>query len=244
MDFKVLFDKDAAAPNFKVGWGFSLFSEGILFDTGEDSFSLIHNLKEAKVKLDSIQAVVISHQHWDHTGGLWGLLEARKGLKVYGCPAFSGDFKKKVTELGGQYIEAEGLTCIKRHIYTTGEIAGSYKTVPRAEQALVVKTGEILVVIVGCAHAGAVQIIEKVKGFFPKQDIDLLMGGFHLIEKEKREIKLIAQSLKSLGIKHIGSGHCTGYEAEQIFKEVFGEKSIALKAGQTIKMLNSKKLVL
>ena len=72
MQIKVLFDKDALNKTLYAGWGVSfLIGESILFDTGENGEWLIHNIKQLKVDLNKLQAAVISHDHWDHTRGLW-----------------------------------------------------------------------------------------------------------------------------------------------------------------------------
>ncbi len=57
----------------------------ILYDTGESGEVLSHNLKILGLSLQNIEAIVISHGHWDHTGGLlWVLQEiARDDTLVY-----------------------------------------------------------------------------------------------------------------------------------------------------------------
>ncbi|MFX0113847.1 MAG: MBL fold metallo-hydrolase [Candidatus Hodarchaeota archaeon] len=42
----------------------------LLFDTGPSSVAFRHNLAELKVDLTAIDAIVLSHGHWDHVGGL------------------------------------------------------------------------------------------------------------------------------------------------------------------------------
>ncbi|MFO7889374.1 MAG: hypothetical protein R6V04_03445, partial [bacterium] len=86
-----------------------------------------------------------------------------------------------------------------------------------SEQSLVVKSKKGLVVITGCSHPGITKIVEKVREIFTKQTIYLVFGGFHLMNRERREIKLIVEKLKDLGINYVGPTHCTGYEAQQIF---------------------------
>ncbi len=55
----------------------------VLWDTGGSGEVLLHNMRVAGVDLQSIQAVAISHAHYDHTGGLPALLALRPGLPVY-----------------------------------------------------------------------------------------------------------------------------------------------------------------
>ncbi|MCF7878659.1 MAG: MBL fold metallo-hydrolase [Candidatus Omnitrophica bacterium] len=234
MDFKILFDKNAISSEFKTGWGFAVFIDGVLFDTGEDGNRLLYNLEAEGIDTNSIEKIVLSHDHWDHTGGLWPLLEAKKNLKIYGCPGFSDQIKDKIKDSGAEFIESNRSLQIKPNIYTTGEISGFYKSMKISEQSLVVKSKKGLVAITGCSHPGVVKIVEKVKESFKNEDIHLVFGGFHLMNKEKREIKLIAQKLKDLGINYVGPTHCTGYEAQQIFRKIFGNKYISIKVGKTI----------
>jgi len=188
------------------------------------------------VDIYSIEAVVVSHDHWDHTGGLWDLLKLRKGLKVYGCFGFSQNFKDKVKEEGGLFQESDAFMQITSNIYVTGEIAGRYKGNYIAEQGLVIKTKSGLVVIVGCSHPGIIRIIDKIREKFPNQKIEMVFGGFHMIDKDKREIKIIAEELKARGVEKLGPSHCTGYDAQAIFKKEYKDKFISIKAGQVFEV--------
>ncbi len=234
MNIKILFDKSAADNKFKTGWGFSLFIDGVLFDTGEDGDFLISNLKAANIDIGSIKKIVISHDHWDHTGGLWGILKIKNDLEVYGCEGFSRETKDKIKDSGAKFIEVNQQMQIKPNIYTSGQILGFYKAEQIAEQALIIKSEKGLVVITGCSHPGILKMIEGVGENFFGEDIYLVLGGFHLMNKEKREIKLTAEKIKEANINYVGPTHCTGYQAQQILKKVFGEKYISIKVGETI----------
>ncbi len=47
----------------------------VLFDTGQYADGIIHNANLLGVDLHSIDAIVLSHNHYDHTGGLLGILK-------------------------------------------------------------------------------------------------------------------------------------------------------------------------
>ncbi len=49
----------------------------ILFDTGAKGNILLHNMKALDLDPDAIETIVLSHGHWDHSGGIIGLLKER-----------------------------------------------------------------------------------------------------------------------------------------------------------------------
>jgi len=55
-------------------WGFAALVEvdgrRILFDTGNAPDTVLRNAKSLGVNLSNIQEVILTHNHWDHTGGL------------------------------------------------------------------------------------------------------------------------------------------------------------------------------
>jgi len=235
MEVKIVFNNDVVSDKFTSGWGFScLVDNRVLFDTGEKAEYLFNNMRNLNINISSIEMAVISHDHWDHTGGLWELLEKRKGLKVYACPHFSRAFKDKVKKLKAELIEAEKAIEVTKNIFITGEILKGYSGIP--EQALAVKTSRGITVITGCSHPGIVRIIEKVKETNPSEKICLVFGGFHLMNSDKREVRIIAQRLKEMEVEKVGPTHCTGYEAQEIFKEGYADNFISIKAGQVFEI--------
>lgn len=237
MKIKVLFDKGALDKNIRTGWGVSfLIDDKILFDTGEKGEWLLENMSALDVDINKIEAVVISHDHWDHWGGLWDLLQKRKGMPVYICPNFGREFKDKALALGADLAEKEKLTQIIQNVFSTGEIPGAYKGKYMAEQALVLKTKNGLTIITGCAHPGILKMVEKAKTKFPDESIYLVLGGFHLMESDKRAIEIVTENFKKMNIIKAGPTHCSGDMAEEIFKRSYGDNFISIKAGQEIEV--------
>ena len=71
--------------------------EPILFDTGQ-GFTLIHNAARMRKDLSQVGKVIISHGHFDHTGGLMPLLKQFGGREIFAHEAvFSSRYRVKDT---------------------------------------------------------------------------------------------------------------------------------------------------
>jgi 7,8-dihydropterin-6-yl-methyl-4-(beta-D-ribofuranosyl)aminobenzene 5'-phosphate synthase len=141
--FTVVYDNNEHDPALRTAWGFSCWVETgeatVLFDTGGDGATLLGNMAELNLDPQEIDAVVLSHIHGDHTGGLAGLLETGARPTVYVPAAFSDSFKADArarTDL----VEVTGPMEILPGVYTTGQLGSDI-----VEQALVVETGAGLV---------------------------------------------------------------------------------------------------
>ena len=234
MYVKVLYDRESK-KGMDSGWGFSCLIDGkILFDTVDTSMSLVRNMDRMMVDLDAIDGVVISHEHWDHTGGLWEILKRKKGLKVYVCPSASETFRKCVEELGGRLVEVSGPMEVAENIFLTGEIGGAYKDEYIGEQAVVVKGEKGGSVITGCAHPGIVKILEFARDKLGAKRIYMVFGGFHLDGKDREAINDIISRLKSMGVEKVGPTHCSGEKARRIFVGQYHDKYIPVRAGHVI----------
>jgi 7,8-dihydropterin-6-yl-methyl-4-(beta-D-ribofuranosyl)aminobenzene 5'-phosphate synthase len=69
----------------------SIGDEQILFDVGQKSHILLHNMSELKISPDDITKLILSHGHIDHTGGLPGFLDKRtkkEKLPLFAHPDF------------------------------------------------------------------------------------------------------------------------------------------------------------
>lgn len=60
----------------------------LLFDTGPDDHLVVDNAKRMQVDLTEVEAIVLSHGHFDHYGGVLSVLDAidKKDLPVYTHP--------------------------------------------------------------------------------------------------------------------------------------------------------------
>jgi len=234
---KILFDKQAIHSNLNTGWGISfLVGENTLFDTGEKGKWLIENMKRLKVDITKIENIVISHDHWDHTGGLWRLLELNNRANLYITPGFSTEFKEKAKKFGINIIECKKSCKINERIFTTGEFMTAYKGYALVEQSLVIRENNKISVLTGCSHPGIVRILQKVKEDFENDNFHLVMGGFHLLNEEEIEIIEVVSQLEEFEIDRIGPTHCTGEEAEEIIKNKFGEKFFEVKVGDVVEI--------
>lgn len=59
--------------------------EPLLFDTGQGA-TLLHNARLMNKQLSAVQKVILSHGHYDHTGGLLSLLREHGPKTVHGHP--------------------------------------------------------------------------------------------------------------------------------------------------------------
>lgn len=82
---KILVD-NVAAPGLLAEHGFSLLIEvndqNILFDTGQGK-ALPHNAEKMNIALQATDLLILSHGHYDHTGGLPTVLHASYHVDVY-----------------------------------------------------------------------------------------------------------------------------------------------------------------
>ncbi|HDQ44129.1 MAG TPA: MBL fold metallo-hydrolase [bacterium] len=237
MKITILYDNSSLDSYIRYGWGFScLIDDRILFDTGESPGALFHNMHCLGLDAETIEAVVISHDHWDHTGGLWNLLEKRNGLTVYGCPGFGEDFKRRVSELKGRLIESAAFRKIDSRISLTGEVSGKYRGAVMPEQALMAKTESGIVVITGCSHPGIADMVARVKAVYPAEPVALVLGGFHLKDEGKEKIEAAASDLIRAGVLKVAPTHCTGQDAQSLFQDRFAGRYLSVCAGSRLEI--------
>jgi 7,8-dihydropterin-6-yl-methyl-4-(beta-D-ribofuranosyl)aminobenzene 5'-phosphate synthase len=92
------------------------------------------------------------------------------------------------------------------------------------ERMLVVHVRDLgLIVFSACSHAGIVNVCTHVRNLFPDIPMYCVMGGLHLGGVMEKIIPDTVEGLRPFGIKHIITGHCTGWRALHALADAFGQ---------------------
>ena len=211
MKLTILYDNEVLDPRLKADWGFAALVETharrILFDTGAKPGLLLENMKQLDISVQEIDEVFISHDHWDHTGGLAAVLE-QKPMPVY----VPDVLRTPVT--GDHLIAVENLKQIHDHIYSTG-------TLMRIEQSLCVEQQGKVIVVAGCSHPGVGAILNAASRIGP---VAAIIGGLHGFD----DFSLLAS------VETVCATHCTQHKDE--IRSRFPEAVTAGGAGRIIEL--------
>jgi len=237
------------------GLSFLLEEDGkkILFDTGASGLFL-SNARKMGIDLEEVDAIVLSHGHWDHGNGLQHI--TAKPLHCHpGC------FQKRYRKLGGENI---GLSMGKpeiaqkfqvlasarpaqltEHLWFLGEIprrndfeAKTTKYVLEDgspdfildDSGMVCITDRGLVLISGCAHSGICNMMEYAKELTGISLVLAVIGGFHLGAVSYQTLQTV-EYLKGAGVVRVLPSHCTTGAALDLILREFGSKYV--RAGDT-----------
>jgi len=231
MHITFLYDNKAYKQGLERGWGFSCLIAGaektILFDTGPRG-PLLRNMEKLGIKPKSIDTVVLSHIHPDHTGGLESFLAENPDVTIYLPESFPKRFKDEVQVQGAQIVEVEGPIEICDNVWSTGQLGKLMK-----EQSLIIRTVSGLIVLAGCSHPGILSILKKAKELMD-DDILLVMGGFHLEWAGNGKIHKVISAFMKIGVQYVSLCHGSGDQARSLFEEYFGRNYIHAGAGKEI----------
>lgn len=235
--------------------GLSLYletgSHKILFDAGQ-SAAFADNAEKMGVDLTKADFAVLSHGHYDHSGGLQKFLEINDSAPVYVSrwafePHYESDGRyvgvdlslqenSRIRYVAEETVLAEGIALCRMDrapMDTAGllvEEKGERKPDDfRHEQYLLMEEQGKRILISGCSHKGILNIMDM---FQP----DILIGGFHFMKMEdEAQLRSAAQKLMQYDTVYY-TGHCTGQKQYDYLKTIMDEKLHYIAAGTVLEI--------
>jgi len=210
----------------------------ILFDTGQSGLFL-QNAFTLGIKIEEIESLVLSHGHYDHTGGLYSFLEKNSKAKIYAknsifTPKYSGNSRfigtpENEERLNNRMIYVDSITEIAENIFIVTDIPisnsidthfnGMYKKadgnfIPDEfddELFLLFKHNNKINIITACSHRGITNICKTATEHFDLP-IGLILGGLHMKNSTIEQNEHLIQFFRQIQPESLGVCHCTGIE--------------------------------
>ncbi len=210
----------------------------ILFDTGQSGLFL-QNAKKMGVNIEEIDTLVLSHGHYDHTGGLYPFLDKNKKARVYAKKdIFTPKYRNQNRFIGTLFQDdilkerlffIDKITEIADNVFIMPQItvsypidthfAGLHKIVDNKflmdefddELFLAIRHKNQIHILTACSHCGITNICTTATGFF-QLPVGLILGGFHLKDCTNEQFEHIIDYFNKLRPESIGACHCTGID--------------------------------
>lgn len=92
------------------------------------------------------------------------------------------------------------------------------------DQSLVVESSRGLILVLGCAHAGMINVFNHVLNCFGRDRIYAVIGGTHLGFARPAQFDETLEAIDRFGIERVGVSHCTGLEKAAILHARLGKR--------------------
>lgn len=248
MEITVLIENTASRQDLREEHGLSLYMEAqgkrILFDAGQ-SDAFLSNAQTLGIDLSQVELAVLSHGHYDHSGGFPAFFRVNIAAPLYLSPhALEPHYNPKGNYIGTDPVLAqsprlrfgrkqlgEGLRLVACPAApkTTGGFTAAEGCPDdfRHEQYLLIREGDKRILISGCSHKGIVAIAEH---FRP----DVLVGGFHFKDlTDETQLRQAAHALLACPTQYY-TCHCTGLPQYRFLKEIMGNRLEYLSTGDRL----------
>ncbi|MBN2041468.1 MAG: MBL fold metallo-hydrolase [Spirochaetes bacterium] len=153
---------------------------------------------------------------------------------------------------GAEFIPVEGMARISDSICTFSNIERDAGWKCRDERLKVKENGSIIddpfnddlsllletesgpVVLLGCAHAGIVEILKDISKKTGYNEFHAVIGGTHLLAASESYIEETIDCLKNYNVKIISPAHCSGFEVACKFSMIFRKQCVNSATGVSI----------
>jgi len=227
----IIYDNYQKEKDLETDWGFACLVEyqgnSLLFDAGRRADLYKKNVKLLEINPEEIPSLFISHEHGDHTAGMPWITEVNPSVKCY-LPSSYAEQLRASDQLPPNSIGVEKPMHMYGPFFSTGDSFVKFR-----EQGLVIKTDKGGVLITGCGHPGAVEMVKAAKEELGIE-VHTLIGGLHLMQSSDKELEQLSITLKEMGIRKICPTHCTGEKSIAFFKKSYGAGYIQGGTGKEI----------
>jgi len=221
--------------------GFSLYIETehkkVIFDTGQTG-SFIPNAAKLGIDVADIDYLILSHGHYDHTGGLKKFLKINQKAVVLAkeeifIPKYSGKTRfigiEKEKEIISRMSFVKSLTTLDNDLIIVPQIKvynpldtnfrmlykkegiSFYQDDFEDELFLILMQNNKMSIITACSHRGITNICSTALSLY-HLPLYMIIGGFHMKDCTEEQYSFITQYLNRIKPEMIGVSHCTGIE--------------------------------
>lgn len=114
---------------------------------------------------------------------------------------------------------------------------GTYEPDPALDdQSIAIVTPRGLAVLLGCAHAGVINILRNLTAVTGVVRVHTVIGGPHLLRSGDDVVARVASELKDFGVTKLAFGHCVGARQSHLLFQTFGEQLVTCETGTTFRL--------